>query len=77
MAPSSKLRSRAGPLQQNTLAAERAEQAVTEEGARVTVEKKMNEWLPNELSVNPGKLPLLNLDGIVMRLCVPTVLRVP
>ena len=44
--------------------------------ARVTVEK-MNEWLPNELSVNPGKLPLISLDGIVMRLWVHTVFRVP
>ena len=52
--------------------------AHTEEEAskRATV-KKMNEWLPNELSVNPGKLLLLSLDGIAMRLWVLTIFRVP
>ena len=33
-------------------------------GARVAVRKKMNDWLPNELTIMPGKLTLLNLDGL-------------
>ena len=39
--------------------------------------KKMNEQLPNEHSVMPGKLLLLNLDGLNETLDTYTVFRVP
>ena len=43
----------------------------------MTVKKKLNERLPNELSVMPGKLTLLNLDGLNETLGTDIVFGVP
>ena len=43
----------------------------------MAVRKKMNDWLPNEHSVMPGKLTLLNLDGMNETLGTDIVFGVP